>query len=792
MSTNQPFVISFTDLRESEKNLAGGKGFILAKLYIEKFPVPDGFIITPYAFIDDNLVENAWTCIKEQIIHLKEQNIGHYFAVRSSALVEDSTQASFGGQFETVLNIKTESDLKNAILKVRKSRSSERVISYSKAKGIDIKHEMAVIIQIMIEPMISGVLFTCDPVTGSRTRMVGNLHHGIGEQLVSGEVNAVEFSIERINRIYNGPLVFKKFAMKLFKLSVKIEKKLGFPQDIEWGIEKNKVFILQSRPITTFLDYDPITAVWNSTFKGDFLWAYTMVGEVHPEIVTPSTYTVWQALYSLGVGDIKTIGNINGRLYANLSLLNTLYRKIMRKSKEESLKDIKLELGKIPDQMTDIPVLPKKTREIIFDILPTAIKVRTKQRGLKRNHKKIIATAFDRIKTLENQIQNTSDEQILLDIYTKKVNPLFFDIVQLLAAVNDTYFHPFKKLKSEMEEEMGEEYVNTLVSSLGSGSGELAGLGPFFGLSQVDQGKLTREEYIKLYGHRCSNENELAEPRPFEKPNWFDTQYADYKKSSINVEELMERRKAAYEEIWSDIRLKYPKKSKNWRKRLDKILDIQSLRETIRTELTRSIGLIRIFFLKVGELKGIGNKVFYLTEDELLNVLKGEISSIAFLDIRMKAYDELRTFPPFPYFIRGRFDPKIWLKNPNPNYEYFDANSSTDMAYKHGDEITGFPGSAGIVEGKIRFLKSPDDSNQLLDGEILLASTTNIGWTTIFTRCKAIITDVGAPLSHAAIVARELGIPAVVGCGNATIRLKTGDKVFLDGNKGIIRILERM
>jgi pyruvate,water dikinase len=101
--------------------------------------------------------------------------------------------------------------------------------------------------------------------------------------------------------------------------------------------------------------------------------------------------------------------------------------------------------------------------------------------------------------------------------------------------------------------------------------------------------------------------------------------------------------------------------------------------------------------------------------------------------------------------------------------------------------ITGFAGSAGTVEGLVRRLDRPQEGNQLRPGEILVTATTNVGWTLLFSRAAAIVTDVGAPLSHAAIVARELGIPAVVGCGNATMYLNTGDRVRVDGGQGVCR-----
>nr|WP_238362743.1 PEP-utilizing enzyme [Actinopolymorpha pittospori] len=106
------------------------------------------------------------------------------------------------------------------------------------------------------------------------------------------------------------------------------------------------------------------------------------------------------------------------------------------------------------------------------------------------------------------------------------------------------------------------------------------------------------------------------------------------------------------------------------------------------------------------------------------------------------------------------------------------------------DTVTGFPGASGVVEGLVRVVSTPDQGDELRAGEILVTAVTNIGWTPLFPRAAAVVTDVGAPLSHAAIVARELGIPAVVGCGNATLRLHTGDRVRVDGEHGTVDVLE--
>jgi len=137
--------------------------------------------------------------------------------------------------------------------------------------------------------------------------------------------------------------------------------------------------------------------------------------------------------------------------------------------------------------------------------------------------------------------------------------------------------------------------------------------------------------------------------------------------------------------------------------------------------------------------------------------------------------------------IRGRFDPFQWAQSPDRRNDIYDASAPTPISESR--TITGYAGAAGRVEGRVCVLESPEQGKQLRPGEILVAVTTNVGWTPIFPRAAAVITDVGAPLSHAAIVARELGIPAVVGCGSATTRLRTGDWVRVDGGQGTVEIL---
>jgi phosphoenolpyruvate synthase/pyruvate phosphate dikinase len=162
---------AFDELTTTEHSSAGGKGGTLARIFQAGYPVPDGFVVLPAAFDDDKLTVEGWRQVQDHLAHLRQMRNGRTsFAVRSSALSEDSAQASFAGEFETVLDVHTNEMILDAIHMVRRSRHSERVQAYSKAKGIEAVHDMAIVVQRLVHADISGVLFTADPVTGSHMR----------------------------------------------------------------------------------------------------------------------------------------------------------------------------------------------------------------------------------------------------------------------------------------------------------------------------------------------------------------------------------------------------------------------------------------------------------------------------------------------------------------------------------------------------------------------------------------------------------------------------------------------
>ena len=308
---------TFSELSDEDRAAAGGKGGTLSRLFQTGYPVPEGFVIMPNAFDDESLRSDAWNEIQRQLAVMRKRNQNTAFAVRSSALAEDSAYASFAGEFETVLDVHTDGAIRAAIHQVHNSRLAERVQAYSRAKGMSELQDIAIVVQRLVRADISGILFTADPVTGSTRSIAGNYIFGFGEELVSGEVEPYTFTLSRPKGAYDGPADLKRFAKRLYRLANKLEKDLGSPQDIEWAVADGKVYILQSRPITTLLGYDPVKGEWNSSYTGDYAWVSS---EVFPDVMTPATWSIFNKFQNVDESTgILGIGNICGRVYMNIS-----------------------------------------------------------------------------------------------------------------------------------------------------------------------------------------------------------------------------------------------------------------------------------------------------------------------------------------------------------------------------------------------------------------------------------------------------------------------------------------
>ncbi|AQS06685.1 PEP/pyruvate-binding domain-containing protein [Clostridium beijerinckii] len=777
---------SFKELTPELQSLAGGKGCMLSKMFQAGYPVPDGFVILPSAFNENNLNEDAWNKIKHYLKEIRKDNESVLFAVRSSALSEDSAQASFAGEFETVLNVNTDEEIQSAIYEVFSSRESERVKAYSSVQGMDQSHHIAVVIQVMIQSEISGVLFTADPITGSHKSMTGNFVFGLGEQLVSGEANAYPFNIMRPKRKYEGPPEFKKYASELYKYASKLETEYGTHQDIEWAVSNGKLYILQARPITTLITGNPDTYEWNDTLDGDFLWTNTNVGEAMSDVFTPLSWSIIRALDEEQMtipGYYLFSDNICGRSYTNISYALSLYP-AFGKDIKSLIKTMSEVFGQIPEKI-EIPIYPFSKLGLIKGMAP---KLRHRLKNIIKASKEIpehLNESPDWCRRMTETIKEVQTKEELIDLWKTEI--LLFNFKALwIALAGGRKMVIANKLKDELIKVAGIEDTNTLMSNF-RGDSSLESLGPIIGISKIITGEMSREEYRIKYGHRGPHEFELSIPHPGEDEAWLEKQIEEFKNSNTDVEKLLNKQYDQYEEALKRLKENFSKEANHFEKKIVKVAEAARLRESVRSEWTRAFRVNRAFALKAGELTSIGNDIFFLYINEVLDLLSGNDLALNHIAVRKENYKKYKSLPPLPSIIRGRFDPFKWVKNSNRRVDYYD--ESMPITTQDSETLKGFAGASGKIEGVVRILTNPEEGENLKKGEILVASTTNVGWTPLFPKASAIITDIGAPLSHAAIVARELGIPAVVGCGIATTKLKTGDKVIVDGGHGVVHIL---
>lgn len=521
--------------------------------------------------------------------------------------------------------------------------------------------------------------------------------------------------------------------------------------------------------------------------KGDVLWTNSNFCEAIADVMTPATRSMWDIyleVVSFGISGYSLVGVIGGRPYINLSLLTSIGKALGMDTRKMLQRSQDL-WGRVPDGL-EIPLLPLTSWQLLRMALPVLVTARRRFRVQRGELQSFISTCRDWCEETRHRIRTVNTPAELSSIWREALRPYFKNAWRMVRAATDS--GSIGGLRRDLVALVGAADANALLSNLG-GSAKLASLGPLIGLSKVAQGETNREEYLWHYGHRGPHEMELSFPRPAEDSAWLDQQQAIFLRSPVDVDALLEKQYAEYVSAQTRFRHQYPHKAKSIQDRIDRAASSTRLREDVRSEATRVIWVVREFALRVGELAGFENRedVFFLSFDEMLQVLSGDKAALSLIPVRRELHDRLSKLPPYPAIIVGRFDPMKWAADPNRRSDLYDDRVKTVSALT---KITGFAGAAGIVEGYVRRIGSPEAGGQLQPGEILVTATTNIGWTPIFPHAAAVVTDVGAPLSHAAIVARELGIPAVVGCGNATMRLNTGDWVRVDGGAGIVELLK--
>lgn len=795
------FIVLQDDAREVHE--VGGKAAALSRLAGFGFNSPAFFVIRSAAF------ENKKT-IAGLDAAMAELGTGP-FAVRSSARQEDGADHSHAGQFDTVLNVAT-ADVAKAARQVWRSGFSDTVATYRALKSGGEAEGPAVIVQRMIDATVAGVAFSADPVTGRRDQVVISAIAGLGERLVSGEEDGEDWTVGVAVIGPETPTVLSQAQAKdIADLARRSEVAFGAPQDIEWAIDADGLHILQSRPITTALlpPSNPDTALT--------IFDNSNIVESYPGMVSPLTYSfavhVYDRVYRaflalLGVSDAtiavqsavfgNMLGRVDGRVYYNLVnwyralallpgfSLNRAYMETMMGVDTLMPSEVTDTIGPPPASgfgrapeyfklakaglgLVWQAILLPRTRRRFYDRLNSALNsgfdVQTAgPTALAAEYRKIESTLLDRWDApLVNDFLCMIAFGASRNLMEKWLGP------DGLLLHNDVMIGQGDIISAEPAKRIAQ--MGLMVETAGVSDALVAQ-----GLKALDDHPEIRKEvdsYLDKFGDRCTEELKLESITLRDDPT-----------SLLKAIAASSQREAVAGHVvrdpdWATL-LKNPVKRIfaklliTWTKA--RVRD----RENLRFERTRIFGYARRVFLALGReftargLLDAPRDVFFLTTEELLGAVEGyglspDLKSLVAMRKAEDASSARREDPPARIELRGPAIAPTW----------------DDVKIEKDETLarTATGCSAGRVTAKARVIRDPR-IEALASGDILVARHTDPGWIAVFSNASAIVVERGSLLSHSAIVARELGIPCVVGLKGATQWIDDGETITVDGATG--------
>jgi len=757
------------------------------------------------------------------------------YAVRSSATAEDLPTASFAGQHDTYLNvIGTEAILKH-ISKCWASLFTDRALVYRMQNGFDHrKVSLSVVIQKMIFPQVAGIMFTADPVTSNRKIVSIDASFGLGEVLVAGLVNA------DIYKVRNGKIIDKKIATKrlaiygskdggtkeheieperrnkqaltdeqilrLEQIGRRVEEHFGRPQDLEWCLVEDTFHIVQSRPITTLFPIPEANDRENHV--------YISVG--HQQMMTDPMKPLGLSFFLLMTP--ATMRTAAGRLFVDVTpmIASPARRKGILNTLGKSDPLIKDALQTIVEREDFIQASPGE--EQISDESSRALQAMESPPQIE-NDPQIVSDLIERtqksLAELKQNIRTKSGSELFEFIpedlrESKKVLFGQQNLAVIVAAMTASFW-----INEKMTEWLGERNVaDTLAQSVPHNVTSEMGLAlldvadvirPF--LEVIDYLQNVRDEnfldelvkfeggqqardainaYLDKYGMRCVGEIDITRTRWSEKPTTLvplilsNIKNFELGAAKRKFEQGLQEALKKKEELLA--RLKQlpdgEQKAKETKEKIDLIRNFSGYREYPKYGIVNRYFIYKKALLKEAErlvqTDVIQEKedVYYLTFEEFREVVRTNKLDRQIISKRKAEYKSFETLTP-PRVITS--DGEILTG------EYKRENLPAGA-------IAGIAVSSGVVEGRARVILNMEDAN-LEDGDILVTAFTDPSWTPLFVSLKGLVTEVGGLMTHGAVIAREYGLPAVVGVENATKLIKDGQRIRVNGTEGFIEIL---
>ncbi|WJE83174.1 phosphoenolpyruvate synthase [Bacillus sp. DX3.1] len=867
-------VLGFQEIEKTQLLLVGGKGLNLGKLSkIQGIQVPEGFCITTVGYQKAIEQNETFQALLDQITMLKVEDrdqigeisrkirkiimeveipsdvvkaVTHYlsqfgdehaYAVRSSATAEDLPHSSFAGQQDTYLNIIGKEAILQHISKCWASLFTDRAVIYRMQNGFDHSQVyLSVIVQRMVFPQASGILFTADPITSNRKLLSIDASYGLGEALVSGLVSADCYKVQE-EEIVDKMIATKKLAiyglkdggtetkqidpdqqktqtlteqqiLQLARTGRQIETYFGCPQDIEWCLVDDTFYIVQSRPITTLYPIPEVNDQENHV--------YVSVG--HQQMMTDPMKPLGLSFFLLTTN--APMRKAGGRLFVDVThmLASPDSRKMLLDAMGQHDPLMKDALMTIIERGDFIKSLPNDKQEQSSGKSNKSLSS-TDSRAQIENDPTIVS---DLIKSSQ-----TSIEELKQNIQTKLGSDLFDFILEDIQILKKILFDPQSSavfmaaidasswINENMNEWLGEKNAadtlsqsvpNNITSEMGLALLDVADvIRPYpevidylqhvkdnnflDELVTFEGGEKTRDAiytYLDKYGMRCSGEIDITKTRWIEKPNTIIPMIlnnikdfepnAGKRKFEQGLQEALKKEQELLD------RLKHLPDGKQKVKETKRMISL--IRNFIGYREYPKYGMInRYFVYKQALLKEAEQLVqdsviretediYYLTFEELHEVVRTNKLDYGIISKRKdeyKLYEKLT--PPRVITSDGEIIAGKYKRENLP-----------------AEAIVGLPVSSGVIEGRARVILNMEDAD-LEDGDILITSFTDPGWTPLFVSIKGLVTEVGGLMTHGAVIAREYGLPAVVGVENATKLIKDGQRIRVDGTEGYIEIL---
>jgi pyruvate,water dikinase len=773
------------------------------------------------------------------------------YAVRSSATAEDLPTASFAGQQDTYLNIRGSVQLLKAIQNCWASLFTDRAITYRTKNNFDHRSVfLSVVVQQMVFPEVAGIMFTADPISGRRKTISIDASFGLGEALVSGLVTADLYQV-RLGKITKKQVSKKKIAiysmpeggtetrdvpaekqemqaladdkmLELAELGGKIEAHYGIEQDIEWGYADGRLYILQSRPITSLY---PAPRV-----KDDKLHVFFSFGHIQmmTDAMKPLAISLLGNIVNFIKDDPASPGNnfiyiAGSRVFADITgpLLLKPSRKMLQKVLKGMDENLAAAVSEIIKREDFLKLTLQKSHviqaigKLAPIIIPAFIRVQ------KHLHFSNPENAGKQIDALFTCIISKNENDVFKAAGADRIRLIrrnMGNIVPHVLSRAGVYWIAGvlassslgKKLKKKVGEKQATYLLGQLNKSLpgnvttemGLKIGDLAdeagkypevldylkranSNGFYEGLAKVQGGVKFRaalEDFLKKYGMRCSGEIDVTKPRWREDPMQLIPSIISNIHTSAPGEHREKFKQGEMEALQAEKEIIAQLGEKRKIYRLVKLYrNLLGLREHHKFLVIVILDLYkRAIMEEAGKLAREGvlvqqEDVYYLTLEELAASLEksfpGNIKELVEARKKQHILDQ-KLNPPRVMTSEGEII----------------TGRRRDVDAPEG-ALTGTPVSAGIVEGIARVITRMEDAS-INPGEILVAPFTDPGWTPLFTSAVGLVTEIGGMMTHGSVIAREYGIPAVVGIENATGIIKDGDRIKVNGTEGYVQILK--